>query len=500
MMDRADNLQSDICNLKFRPAFTLVELLVVIAVIVVLMALLLPAIGMVRANARQGQCASNQRQVFAAWQRATSRDPVRGGQWPQRLGPYLAGEAGVYFCPDDTQRAAAASFALNDHAWRLTASDAGRVVLLDYKQVEISVVGKTVPQLDASWPVEQAPRHTGKMNVTFGDGHVAVFEPVKIDPRYCDYYERYWRPVADSNIPLLGCALSVHPAPSVPGTTAGATTSSTAGTATTGTATVGTTTTGTATTTSTATAGTTGGTTTSTSGTTSGSSVCTVTTGDLLAHWTFNDLNDPGFDDSGHGHDAIVYGATYVPNARNGGGALSFNGSTHWLLAQQTINITGDCYTVSAWVSTTASPPTSAVGGGRCIVTGTVSGGTGFDLEWEDPTAHGAPPGGPTRFLHRMPLGILGPNQIYARSAVNDGVWHMLAAVKEGNTLRIYYNGYLSSEQTFSPLQNFNPAFDFVIGRLSASAGPRYWLGMIDDVRVYGRALSSGEVSALLTQ
>ena len=53
-----------------RGAFTLVEMLVVVAVIVILMALLLPAIGLVRARARRTQCANNQVQLWMAIEQA----------------------------------------------------------------------------------------------------------------------------------------------------------------------------------------------------------------------------------------------------------------------------------------------------------------------------------------------------------------------------------------------------------------------------------------------
>jgi prepilin-type N-terminal cleavage/methylation domain-containing protein len=97
-------------------AFTLVELLVVTAVIVILVALLLPAIGMARARSRQAQCSSNQRQVWTAWTRANSRNPsqpVRGANWAQRVSQYVQGSGGVLFCPDDVNPQLASNFRAN---------------------------------------------------------------------------------------------------------------------------------------------------------------------------------------------------------------------------------------------------------------------------------------------------------------------------------------------------------------------------------------------------
>jgi len=96
-------------------AFTMVELLVVVAIIVALCGLLFPVLGRGKAQAQQAGCLSNLRQIGIATQIYTddtgSYPPAWvDGQtrWMDLLKPYLDKKADVYLCPADPKRIAVA--------------------------------------------------------------------------------------------------------------------------------------------------------------------------------------------------------------------------------------------------------------------------------------------------------------------------------------------------------------------------------------------------------
>jgi prepilin-type processing-associated H-X9-DG protein len=109
---------------RFRSAFTLVELLVVLGIVVLLIAILLPSLSRARASARVTQCAANLHQLelafstYAAdnrgWFPPNLSSPAPGIFWsddsrighyiPSRRPPVAADKAGggVYICPEDS--------------------------------------------------------------------------------------------------------------------------------------------------------------------------------------------------------------------------------------------------------------------------------------------------------------------------------------------------------------------------------------------------------------
>lgn len=104
-----------------RQAFTLTELLIVIAVIAILAGLLLPAIKMVRSSAKSSQCSSNLRQIMAGILSYANdnRGSYPAGQWGASSNQYLSWDDQLASYDSRDQLAATATGSGNDlfHQW-----------------------------------------------------------------------------------------------------------------------------------------------------------------------------------------------------------------------------------------------------------------------------------------------------------------------------------------------------------------------------------------------
>lgn len=199
-------------------AFTLIEMLVVIAILGVLVALLAPSLSRAREAGRSALCFANQRQVeLAIEQFADDQDDrfprsqhsafaKRELPWGRALAPYLGSDtnrwntllAGVYHCPTD-DRSGAFSFGQNVYfelgptdsyegkpdTWRRHRDVPHPAVTVLYAE-NASAADHIMPNfwggpLDAV-DVDQE-RHAGRANYAFVDGHVeslnfsAIYDP-----------------------------------------------------------------------------------------------------------------------------------------------------------------------------------------------------------------------------------------------------------------------------------------------------------------------------------
>lgn len=87
--------------MRTRHAFTLIETLIVIALITVMLGMLLPAVGSVRDSARRAVCMSNQRQLVTAW---TLYANDHAGRTMPHLAPGKAQHTYWYGAEDPAQR------------------------------------------------------------------------------------------------------------------------------------------------------------------------------------------------------------------------------------------------------------------------------------------------------------------------------------------------------------------------------------------------------------
>jgi prepilin-type N-terminal cleavage/methylation domain-containing protein/prepilin-type processing-associated H-X9-DG protein len=215
--------------------FTLVEVLVVVAIVVVLAGLLLPVFTTARENGRKAQCASNLKQIGLAWQmyaddcdgKAMPSANIVGDNTQLWVGvldtgeePSLARDTGllhpwlktdkILYCPSwplpkDTASVLAAgdiySYGYNSSVFRSqTDADPDRITLLSAieKPAEMVVFADTAtivgikagkPELwstlsirapSEGWPQFHG-RHNGVGNVLWADGHVKARKPAFID-------------------------------------------------------------------------------------------------------------------------------------------------------------------------------------------------------------------------------------------------------------------------------------------------------------------------------
>jgi len=178
--------------------FTLVELLIVISIIGILMALLMPALGGVRAAGRSTSCKNNLSQIGKAIKTAlvtTPQNKFKPDNWTSLVLPHLENQEATFNCAE-VPSTNAVSFGINGLANYFGVSDDRKIFLLDYNNKVAEVVGPKVTDADRAkrWDTEQAPRHSGQANVLYYDAHVSQQAIDDIDPVSKDIHDYWWMP------------------------------------------------------------------------------------------------------------------------------------------------------------------------------------------------------------------------------------------------------------------------------------------------------------------
>ncbi|MGD1042982.1 MAG: GLUG motif-containing protein [Sedimentisphaerales bacterium] len=196
----------------------------------------------------------------------------------------------------------------------------------------------------------------------------------------------------------------------------------------------------------------------------------------LVDWWDFNEANGLiAHDLVGH-NDGNLLGGPVWTTGKIGGG-LQFDGTNDYLNCGSGPS-NYDNITVSLWMKTTAF---------GTLVSNCYSSyyyGTWYTL-----------------FSTSIQLGGSSTGSEYAyvtfKAATTDGSWHHIVYTKDGTNHAVYVDGSL--DRSFTSTADISWSVPFYIGRMS-NIYPYFFKGVMDEVRIYNRALNQEEIALLYAQ
>ncbi len=211
---------------------------------------------------------------------------------------------------------------------------------------------------------------------------------------------------------------------------------------------------------------------------------------DVRAYWRLDEgSGTTAADSSANGLPGTVQGATWV--SRRSGSALSFASWSDRVVVPRNILLEPTTVTVDAWVRANGTPGQWAqiVGKGETVCT-TAS----YSLY----TGSGS---GLAFFIGNGSSAILSPT---VSTSIWDNTWHHVAGSFDGTKVHLYVDGAEIGTGTATNGMQIGYGMtltnDLAIGSAltQCPGGNKPWVGQIDNVRVWGRALSLAEIQTLL--
>jgi len=199
----------------------------------------------------------------------------------------------------------------------------------------------------------------------------------------------------------------------------------------------------------------------------------------LIAYYPFSgNANDT----SGNGHDGTVNGATLIAD-RFGSpdGAYNFNGSTDYIAVPNSNSLNlGASYTLSAWIFQRSA---SAVYGYRILDKQTAGACDGWNFDTYDGSTG-----------RRLRMDVACPWTI-SNTAYSLNQWHHVLVAVSSGAVTFYLDGV--ADGSASVVSTPSNSLDLYIGACHPNFSSYSFDGIMDDIRIYDRALSSIEIQAL---
>jgi len=203
-------------------------------------------------------------------------------------------------------------------------------------------------------------------------------------------------------------------------------------------------------------------------------------TAGLVGWWTFDEGSGTvAADSSGNGNNGTLHGPVEWTTEGKIGGAMAFTGPYNYVLVPSapSLNPT-DAITIAAWVNP------SWTGNNRILQKSTEGSDNQYRLLKE---------GGNNIRVHLPPAA----NFEVTGYIPPIGEWTHLVATYDGSMIKVYFNGTVVGETAFSDKLATSDGPLFIGNKHSTAPAGDEFNGMLDDVRIYNRALSVSEINKL---
>ena len=209
--------------------------------------------------------------------------------------------------------------------------------------------------------------------------------------------------------------------------------------------------------------------------------------GDLVLRYTFDaDGAETATDSSGYGNHGAFVGARVAENGMIANGAL-FDGTDNVIRVASAESLMPEEVTLATWIRFDSLP----------VEVADLIFKRNLDLDNNESYALQIQSGGGMRFV----LGN-GAQTRLDSEPMGVGEWHHVAATFARPDMKIYVDGKLAGTAVHDLPLAHNPATDLLVGARDHAVQPlsSFAHGMLDDVRIYRRALGAGEIAALVKE
>jgi hypothetical protein len=209
----------------------------------------------------------------------------------------------------------------------------------------------------------------------------------------------------------------------------------------------------------------------------------------LTGYWRFDEGSGTAVGDSSglSGGGVLVNGPAWTSGRL--GQAIAFDGVDDYVQIASTNGLNAYPITVAAWIKTAG---TAGVSG---IVSKAVAGaGDGYAVYMNG--------GNVCAIFYRDATNGIddGSGCPMATSGYTDNQWHQVTFVVDASGGRLYVDGVQRATRGWSGTPGApTTTLPLQVGRYPGAPAPQFFAGVVDDVRVYGRALSASEAMELYT-